>query len=328
MKPKVSIIVAAYNIENYIERCLQSIINQTLRNIEIIVVNDGSTDNTLDIIKKISRIDKRITIVNQQNKGLIETRKIGLRKARGEYVLFIDGDDWLELNTLELLYDNATVNKSDIVIYNAFLSYDDMKQKYNNVSDNLDKDDNIKNLLLSKILPNIWSKFIKLEFIKSNNVVFPSNISFGEDLATVLSLFIHNPQISILDEYLYHYYQRNNSITKNKNDKVLEVDRALTFIEDKLRENNIYIKYEKEFEDLVFHHLFILWFLKYVDVEEINIKLYEQYKNRKLDINKNKIIKNKIRSYPLSLKIRIKCYDNSYQIGKLYDKLRYLLKGN
>ena len=128
---KVSIIIAAYNIDQYIERCINSIINQTLKDIEIIVVNDGSKDRTLDIIKDIASKDSRIKIIDKQNQGLIEARKSGMKIANGEYLLFVDGDDWLEIDTLEKLYKNAKSNNSDIVIYNAYNSYDNSKYKLN-----------------------------------------------------------------------------------------------------------------------------------------------------------------------------------------------------
>lgn len=324
---KVSVIIAAYNIENYIKRCLLSVVNQTLKDIEVIVVNDGSTDKTLEIIEEIQSKYNIVKIVDQNNKGSIEARKSGLEIAKGEYILFVDGDDWLELNALELLYNDANNNESDIVIYNAFFSYDDRKEKSSVIfDDNLDKD-YIKNLFLGKVLPCIWSKFIKLDFIKSNNIKLPSNISFAEDLAISASLFMYNPKISILRENLYNYYQRNDSITKKKNIKVLEVDKALSFIKDNLLEKNIYNKYKQEFEYMVYIYLFELWFLKeYYDEEDIGTKLYKQYKDRNIDINKNSIINKKIESYALSLKIRIKSYNKNYSYGKFYDNLRKLAK--
>lgn len=326
---KASIIIAAYNIETYIRRCIISIINQTLKDIEIIVVNDGSTDNTLGIIKELYKLDNRIIIVNQENKGLIEARKSGLNIAKGEYILFVDGDDWLEINTLELLYNNAKENKSDIIIYNAFLSYDDRKEKFDVIFDSyIDENDYIKNLFLGKILPCIWSRFIKLEFIKSNNIGFPSDISFAEDLAASASLFMYNPKVSLLKENLYNYYQRGDSITNKKNSKVLEVDKALSFIHNRLREKNLYNKYKEEFEYMVYKHLFSCWFLKYSYEEELNIKLYKQYLNRNISIKDNPLIRKEISSYPLSLRIRVKSYHKNYKYGKVYDNLRRLVKGN
>lgn len=130
MRIKVSIIVAAYNIEKYIYKCIDSIRKQTFKDIEIIIVNDGSTDSTLNIIRNLALKDSRIRIIDKKNEGLIEARKSGLDVANGEYILFVDGDDWLELDALEKLYNNAINNNSDIVIYNAYNSYDNNKIKY------------------------------------------------------------------------------------------------------------------------------------------------------------------------------------------------------
>ena len=112
---KVSIIVAAYNIEDYIKRCMYSIVNQTFKDIEIIVVNDGSTDNTLNIINDFAKNDARIKIIDKKNGGLIEARKSGLEIASGEYILFLDGDDWLHLEAIEKLYQEAKKDNFDIV---------------------------------------------------------------------------------------------------------------------------------------------------------------------------------------------------------------------
>ena len=97
---KVSVIIAAYNIEKYIQRCIESVVNQSEREIEIIIVNDGSTDNTLNIINKVNELDDRIIVINKKNQGLIEARKTGLKYANGEFILFLDGDDWLENNCI------------------------------------------------------------------------------------------------------------------------------------------------------------------------------------------------------------------------------------
>ncbi len=326
---KVSVIVSAYNIEEYIEKCLLSIMNQTLYDIEIIIVNDGSRDNTLKKIKDIAKNDKRINIINQENKGSIEARKAGLNIANGEYILFVDGDDWLEINALELLYENAINNNSDIVIYDAYLSYDDRKENLNIISDNnIDENDYIKNLFLSKLEPSIWSKFVKTDFIRTNNIRFPSDISYAEDLAAVSCWFMHNPKVTILNENLYNYYQRETSITKTKNTKALEVDKAISFIKEILIEKNLYNKYIAEFECLVYMHQFHYCFLDYANEEGLNIKLYEQYKRRNINIKRNKYISDKIKKYPLSLRIRTNSYDKGYKCGKLYDSLRDLVRSS
>ena len=322
---KVSIIIAAYNIDQYIERWINSIINQTLKDIEIIVVNDGSKDRTLDIIKDIASKDSRIKIIDKQNQGLIEARKSGMKIANGEYLLFVDGDDWLEIDTLEKLYKNAKSNNSDIVIYNAYNSYDNSKYKLN-IFRNMNQKDYIKRLFLGDIYPCIWSKFIKLDYIRSNHIEFVSNISYAEDLATSVSLFMHNPQISYVEDYLYNYYQRECSITKTINNKILEINEAIQFIKKKLEEHNLFDKYKEEFDCMIYEHIFEGNFLTRYYNTDLGEKLYNQYKLYNISINNNKYIKEKISKDSLFLRIRIKLYCKSYKLGKVYDKLRYIVK--
>ena len=129
---KVSIIIAAYNIEDYINRCLNSIVNQSFKDIEIIVVNDGSTDNTINIINNFAKNDVRIKVIDKKNGGLIEARKSGLARASGEYILFLDGDDWLHIEAIEKLYKEAKKDNFDIVLYNFYLAYDNGKLEEKN----------------------------------------------------------------------------------------------------------------------------------------------------------------------------------------------------
>lgn len=325
---KVSVIIAAYNIENYIERCLISVVNQTFKETEIIVVNDGSKDNTLNIIKNIAKIDNRIVIINQKNKGLIEARKSGLKNAKGEYLLFIDGDDWLEIDALEKLYRKASISNADIILYNSFYSYDNRKEEIKTFNeDDIIKEDPLKSLFLGKIKPAIWAKMIKREYIEYNKIQFPSNISFAEDLATVSSWFMYNPKISFETGYLYNYYQRDSSISKTMDQKVLEVDKAISFIRELLISKQIYLKYKLEFETMVYHHLFETKFISYSKFDCIHKELYHQYMHKQININNNKYIYGKFKKYPISQKIRIKLYLKGYYYGILYDKLRIIVKG-
>ena len=142
---KVSVIVAVYNIENYIERCVKSIINQSFRDIEIIVVNDGSSDGTIEKLNSLKNADSRIKIINKENEGVIEARKTGLKLSQGDYVLFIDGDDWIDLNTIKLLKEIALEGNYDIVCYNGKWVYDNYIKEFDvfnkkKLSDNLLKD--------------------------------------------------------------------------------------------------------------------------------------------------------------------------------------------
>ena len=317
---KVSVIVAAYNIEDYIQRCLESISFQTLKDIEIIVVNDGSVDSTLEIINNIANGDKRVKIINKENKGLIEARKSGLKIASGEYILFVDGDDWIEKETLELLYENAVKNQSDIVMYNYYVSGEKSKIEESVLNEKLTNNDYLENLFLNKIKPTIWSKFIRLKFIKENNIELPSDISFAEDLATVATFFMNNPKVSILNKYLYNYCIRGTSLTNSINKNVLELNKAFNFIKEKLIEKRLYSYYKESFYYMIYLHMFEVWFNKYCDVSDINESLYKQYINTGIDIN-NKYIRKHINKYSFMPKLRINLYHKYYKFGRVFDRL-------
>ena len=116
-KPKISIIVPIYNVEKYLGHCLESLLNQTMREIEIICVNDGSTDSSLDILQKYAWGDERIIVINQRNRGVSEARNVALRYVRGEYYMFVDSDDWLDLETCEVAYEHVVKKNADCLMF-------------------------------------------------------------------------------------------------------------------------------------------------------------------------------------------------------------------
>ena len=127
---EISIIVPVYNVAEYLSECLESLINQSFTNTEIICINDGSTDDSLKILEKYSKSDDRIMIISQENRGLGSSRNVGLKNASGKYVFFMDSDDFLELDALELLYNNITSNDSDVVFYGAYKYIDGETTNY------------------------------------------------------------------------------------------------------------------------------------------------------------------------------------------------------
>ncbi|MBS3203737.1 glycosyltransferase [Turicibacter bilis] len=171
---------------------------------------------------------KELYLLIKINQGTAEARKSGLNVAKGEYILFVDGDDWLELNTLEILYENATKNNSDIVLYHAYKTYDNRKEILECFNNEI-RAYSIKELLLGNILPSLCFKFIKLDYITTESIQFASHISFAEDLATSCSMVIFNAKVSTVDIPLYNYYIRSNSITNQINSRVLEITDAFNF---------------------------------------------------------------------------------------------------
>ena len=125
--PKVSIIVPVYNVEKYLCQCLESLVHQTLTDIEIICVNDGSTDNSLGILNKYAQLDSRIKVFSQKNQGVSSARNLGLEKVNGEYITFVDSDDWIELNACEILYNTAQERNTDILLC-SYYNYDNNRK--------------------------------------------------------------------------------------------------------------------------------------------------------------------------------------------------------
>ena len=132
---KISIVVPVYNVEKYLSKCLESLISQTLADIEIICINDGSTDKSLEILENYASKDNRVKIINQENQGVSTARNNGLACANGEYVTFVDSDDWLESNSCEELYNKAIQTNSDIVLFSHYDVFPNKKTPYNLAND-------------------------------------------------------------------------------------------------------------------------------------------------------------------------------------------------
>lgn len=286
--PKVSIIIAAYNIERYIEKCLISCINQSFKDIEIIVVNDGSTDKTIEIIKNYKNKDCRIKIIDKKNSGLIDARKSGFEVANGEYILFVDGDDWLDTNAINILYNSAKEKDYDIVCYKYLLKYEDgSKKKGWDTNNKISNDSNLLELLFDKkINHNICFKFIKKSFILKHKIEFPNGISYGEDLAFIYTLAMHNPSFILINKFLYYYYQRKGSLDNNINEKVCEITKAIKFIKNQLKANNLYEKYREEFEFMAYNQAYYMRKdYIFTNKDEISKKLFNNWRKLKIKIN-------------------------------------------
>ena len=218
-KIKINVIIPVYNTEKFLERCLNSVLNQTLRDIEIIVVNDGSTDNSLEIIKKIKETDARIILINKENEGLTKTRNRGLEIASGKYTYNLDSDDYLEEDTMfEELYNKCENDNLDIVVFDYYNDFGERKEYIKNIdiSDNslVNKGKYVESLLKSGAGTSIWGKLIKKEIFIKNNIKFPENIFMGEDLLTSLKLLFFSKKIGKLNKAFYNYVQHENQGTK------------------------------------------------------------------------------------------------------------------
>lgn len=195
----VSIIVPVYNVEKHLRKCLDSIVNQTYKNIEIICVDDGSQDNSIDILREYKAKDNRVKVIRQENKGVSVARNIGLENISGKYLMFVDSDDWIEPNTIEELYNLAEKENSDIII--SGLIFENIQEntkiyKIPGSSNWLSKDN---------LLGSIPNKFHKVEIIKKNNIQFEPNIKMSEDFLFNIEVLSKCKNINVHFTAYYHY---------------------------------------------------------------------------------------------------------------------------
>ena len=210
---KVTIIIPVYNAEKYLKMCLDSVINQSLKEIEIICTDDKSTDNSLEILKEYKRNDKRIKIIeNTENKGTGFSRNLGLKEASGEYIMLLDSDDWYEPQACEKAYTQINNNKDDIVFFNytKIIEYNNTKEKINFVKDlfeiyknnsiKISKIDRKTRFLGSYHCMSIYDK----NFLKQNNIEYTNSTSC-EDIAFRIKALAFAENISVINENLYNY---------------------------------------------------------------------------------------------------------------------------
>lgn len=210
----VSVIVPVYNLEKYIERCIKSIINQTYKDLEIIIVNDGSSDSSEKTIKKYAKQDSRIKYYYKANGGQATARNLGIEASEGKYILFVDGDDWIELNMIEDMV-NSTNEETELVLSDYYIDYYDITIVGTCVPNY--SDDNTKNLILSS--PGPCYKLYKASIIKKHKPFFPEGIIY-EDLAIIPYINSLIKSSVYLKKPYYHYCIRKNStMHKNKFNK-------------------------------------------------------------------------------------------------------------
>lgn len=235
---KLSIIVPVYNVEKYLPKCLESLIKQTLKDIEIICVNDGSMDNSLAILKEFASKDSRIRIIDNQHQGVAKTRNTGIEQSTGEYIGFVDSDDYIDIDFFEKLYNSATKSNSDIAIAsilkhkNFFNIYN---AKYTKEEIAITIQDKIKLCEDKKhFFFYAWNKIYHSGFIKENNIKFSEGQIYEDVMFAIKALYYSNKIISVYGTK-YHYIEHENSLTKYK-DKTGEKEHDLIKAYSELQE--------------------------------------------------------------------------------------------
>lgn len=242
---KVSIIVPVYNVEKYVKRAIDSLINQTFYDIEIIVVNDGSTDRSTEILKSYN--DERIRIFSQNNKGGSAARNLGIEKSTADYIMFLDADDYYHLDCVEKAYNRIIEENTDICIYGSKFVDDggnyikSVVPNYNTINNLADN----KSFLLN-VENCTWDKIYKSSIIKDNNVVYPYGLNY-QDFGFTFSLMRFVKSISFVDEILIEYtVGRFGNITGDVSKKVFDIFRIVDYIKELYNEKNLLDFYHDE----------------------------------------------------------------------------------
>lgn len=258
---KFSIVVPVYNVENYLSECLESLINQTFDDFEVICINDGSTDNSLSVLNDFASKDERFVVISQKNQGQGIARNNALKIVNGQYILFVDPDDWIESNTLEKLYEKFRQTNADIIQFNY--------KKYNDVSGDSKVIDlkallkkrfkfdiskngfyswkNIKKGCLYYLDLQVWNRAYRNEFIKKHGICFAPS-KHGEDHLFTIKSLLFSDKIFFLDEILYNYRIRSGSSVNIVTSDNWMIFDNIRLIESFLRENDFSPELEKEFE--------------------------------------------------------------------------------
>lgn len=265
---KVSVIVPVYNSEKYLDKCINSLLKQSLKEIELIFVNDGSNDNSSAIIKKYRETDKRIVLVEKQNGGQASARNLGLTYARGEYVAFVDSDDYVDKDMYKILYQKAVNGNFDILICNYYIEQDGNLIESRNKT--INSEEIISNSQYMMSSPSPCDKLFKKQFLINSNFKFIEGIIY-EDLATIPTLVLGNPRVLYVNKCLYHYVHTSKSTMRNVhyNKKYENIFVAIKYLYDTMINKGFNCELEYL---LTFHFLYLasLNFLKYEKYELIN----------------------------------------------------------
>lgn len=293
---KISVIVPVYNTSKYLSNCLDSLVNQTLSDIEIIIINDGSTDNSIDIINEYKNKYNNIVVIDKKNSGVSTARNSGIKIAKGKYIGFVDSDDYVDINMYEKLYNASIIGDYDIVVCDLFTVNNNRKKRMTSgLRVNLNNKNSVRENMNS-INATLCNKIYKTNIIKNN--LFTENMEY-EDVEFLYKLLPKIGNIGIVNEPLYFYNKRDDSTTHTYSEKWYKLLDNLDLIIKYYKDNNLYNEYKKELEYMYIKYTFGTFLKKISKCNDIEIfkkgyltamnKVKERYPNYKSNMYLSKI---------------------------------------
>lgn len=223
MPPKVSIIVPVHNTQKYLSECITSLTNQTLKEIQIIIVNDGSTDDSLNIAALYANNDSRILLIDQPNLGSAGARQTGMRHALGEYVIVCDSDDWVEPQMYETMYQIALINNADLVSCDSYIEYP-THQKYSSSHIKAKNNNDLIKEIISGSNNSSCNKLIKRSIFTDHSITYEVGINLGEDALILYKVLPYINKIESVESGFYHY---RRSIASDSSTNSMNMDKAI-----------------------------------------------------------------------------------------------------
>lgn len=264
MKDEVffSVIVPVYNVEKYLRRCIDSIINQSFSNFELILINDGSSDTSPAICDEYERLDERISVIHCNNNGVSIARNTGIQAAKGQWIVFSDSDDWIEKETLNNAYKAICENKCDIIQFGFRFVY---PNRIIEKIPQINKNDNLSKL-------HFCTMVIKKSFMEKNEIFFPEHISFAEDWFFKFKVYSSKPEIFYSSFISYNYYVNSDSVMNNINCKNIMDEIKVIKMAEKINspyKNNLIFQKKVSKDKILFNlHNVKLWKTTF---KEVNI---------------------------------------------------------
>ena len=267
-KDIISIIVPVYNISEYVEQCVESIIQQTYINLDIILVDDGSTDNSGKLLDKYQTADNRVRVIHKINGGLVSARKVGLQAAYGKYILYVDGDDWIDRNHVGTMYNLISKESADIAAAGYIDEGETVNYKYNNIPDGIYEKDILEKIVYPTalslgtqhfefgILPFLWNKIFKREKLKYYQIDVPDDVNVSEDVFCLYPYIWDSEKIVVSSDCTYHYRNRKGTMS-HTDESIISLRKRLNQLEQFLSVKAGYKQFiESQVRDYILWNIF------------------------------------------------------------------------
>lgn len=240
----ISLIIPVYNSEKYLERCILSILASSFSDYEIILVNDGSTDSSLSICERFVSCYPNIFVFSQDNQGVSAARNLGIERSQGDFVFFIDSDDWIDSRMLSAMYDVAIKESADIVACNFIFNFENYEKPYMKLPSG---SENYRKNILQGNCAVVWRNLIRKSILAS--IFFNTDFKYGEDYIFSCQIFLKTDKIIVMQDYFYHYYASNADSAMHRNtqyENILQQIEATKYVIAIMKEAGSYDKYKND----------------------------------------------------------------------------------